>query len=314
MSIGSINLDLQMRSDEPPGAETIRAYAFSQLSGGKGANRAYLARVLGHEATLIGMVGSDHFGKEVLAPLSGIGVDVAGVGVAQGVATAVSIIVVPPDGKKHIVFAPNANEVWDQDAIELAVRALTSVPRTALVAMDCEIGPDACSALLDAAVERGMRIVLDAAPPARALDEAVRRFWPMVYAFTPNEEEATALTGIGIDTESDAVRAARCLHDNGIALACVKRRDGGCIAVSDEGAISVLAGKVDVVDSTGAGDAFTGALAVTLAEQRPLDDALRFATAAANLAVTRWGSQQAYGRRDEIDSWSAKLTVERIDG
>ncbi|MEM5385120.1 PfkB family carbohydrate kinase [Paraburkholderia phymatum] len=77
--------------------------------------------------------------------------------------------------------------------------------------------------------------------------------------------------------------------------------------------IAVNVGEVDVVDSTGAGDAFTGALAAALAEQRPLDAALRFATAAANLAVTRWGSQPAYGRRDEIEAWSAKLTTERIE-
>ncbi|SEJ79199.1 ribokinase [Paraburkholderia diazotrophica] len=314
VSIGSINLDLQMRIDEPPGAETVRAHNFSRLSGGKAANRAYLARLLEHQATLIGMVGSDDFGNEVLAPLSGIGVDVNGVGVAQGVATAVAIIVVPPDGKKRIVFASNANEVWSESDIGLAIRALASAPRDAVVAMDCEIAAHACAALLDAAIERGARVVLDPAPPAHALDESVRRLWSGVYAFTPNEEEAAALTGIRIDSEEDVVRAARCLHDRGVALAVVKRSDGGCIAVSDDGVIAVRVGKVDVVDSTGAGDAFTGALAVALAEQRPLDAALRFATAAANLAVTRWGSQPAYGRRDEIEAWSAKLTTERIDG
>jgi ribokinase len=309
-SIGSINIDLQMRIDEPLDAETVRAHDFSRLPGGKAANRAYLARLLGHEAVLIGMVGSDDFGKEALAQPGGIGVDVYGVGVAQGAATAVSVVLVPSDGKKHIVLASNANEIWRPVDIDCAIDKMASLPADALVTMDGEIDANAFRALLVAAVKRDARIVVDPSPPTHLISDAIRR--PNIYALTPNEEEASALTGINIESEADAVRAARYLRDNGITLACIKRSDGGCVAASAGGVTAVRVGPVDVVDSTGAGDAFTGALAVALAEQRPLDAALRFATAAANLAVTRWGSQQAYGRRDEIDEWCARLSTETL--
>ncbi|CAD6561318.1 Ribokinase [Paraburkholderia sabiae] len=301
-----------MRIDEPLDAETVRAHDFSRLPGGKAANRAYLARLLGHEAVLIGMVGSDDFGKEALAQPGGIGVDVNGVGVAQGAATAVSVILVPSDGKKHIVLASNANEIWRLVDIDRAIDKMASLPADTLVTMDGEIDANAFRALLGAAMKRDARIVVDPSPPTHLVADAIRSLWPNVYALTPNEEEASALTGINIESEADAVRAARYLRDNGIALACIKRSDGGCVAASTEGVTAVRVGPVDVVDSTGAGDAFTGALAVALAEQRPLDAALRFATAAANLAVTRWGSQQAYGRRDEIDGWGARLSTETL--
>ncbi|MDR5763071.1 MULTISPECIES: PfkB family carbohydrate kinase [unclassified Caballeronia] len=152
--------------------------------------------------------------------------------------------------------------------------------------------------------------MLDLAPPQHAGDAAVRRCWPQVHACSPNEEEASALTGIDIGGKDDALSAARKLHESGFELACVKLGDGGCVAFSNEGPRSVSVGPINPVDTTGAGDAFSGALAVALAESRPRDDALRFATAAANLAVMRSGSQESYASRDETDRWAAALGIE----
>ncbi|CAL8481671.1 PfkB family carbohydrate kinase [Caballeronia sp. S22] len=158
-----------------------------------------------------------------------------------------------------------------------------------------------------------MRILFDPSPPRHALDEAIRGYWPALYTLTPNEEEASELTGATIESEGDAVRVARRLRESGIPLVCIKLSDGGCIAATNGGALLVRVPKVEPVDTTGAGDAFSGALTVALAEARPVEAALRFATAAANITVTRWGSQPALPTRDEIDSLASRLTVETID-
>jgi ribokinase len=313
ISVGSINADFQMRVGDTQGGETERAERFSRLSGGKAANRAFLARKLGHDAQLIGMVGDDDLAEQALSPLRRHGVNLVTVMRARGYSTAVSIIMVPKSGKKRIVLAPNANEGWQPEHIDTAVRAIEAAPLDTLVAMDCEIPAHVSAALIEAATNRQLRIVLDVASPAHAGDAAVRRFWPRINACAPNEEEASALTGIDIGGKDDALRAARELHESGFEMACVKLGDGGCVGFSDEGPRTISVGPIAPEDTTGAGDAFTGALAVALAEGRSRDDALRFATAAANLAVMRWGSQESYASRDEIDRWAASLKVEAAD-
>ncbi|WP_225031007.1 ribokinase [Paraburkholderia sp. XV] len=313
ISIGSINADFQMRTSDNEHSETSRAERFCRLSAGKAANRAYLARRLKHDARLIGMVGDDDLAEQALGSLREHGVDLSAVMRAPGCPTAVSIIMVPSGGKKRIVLAPNANECWRPEQIGAAIRALEAAPPDSLLTMDCEIAAHVSAALLDAAVKRRLRIVLDTAPPEYSGKDEIRRLWPHIVACSPNEEEAAALTGMRVGGRHDAMRAARKLHESGFELACVKLGDGGCAAFSNEGPRIVKVPAIKPEDTTGAGDAFTGALAVALGENLRFDDALRFATASANVAVTRWGSQESYGTREEIDSLAASLTVEVPD-
>lgn len=312
ISLGSINMDFQMRVDQPVGrVETQLASDFTRCGGGKAANTAWLAKRFGHESRLLGLVGDDRFADEVLAPLKNIGVDTGGVRRAANRSTAVSMIFVPPEGKKNIVLASNANDAWTGDDIEVAVQAIDAAPADALLVADCEIGVDACRAVLAAAQRRGLRIVLDAAPPDRALK--LRDLWPGITAFSPNDEEASVLTSIDIKTHQDALHAARVLRDHGIALVCIKRSDGGCVVDWADGTLAVKVAPVEVVDSTGAGDAFTGVLASALADGIDPAEAARLATAAANLAVTKWGSQPAYAERAEVERFAATLEIEWLD-
>ncbi|ABE37142.1 pfkB carbohydrate kinase family protein [Paraburkholderia xenovorans LB400] len=311
VSIGSINLDLQMRVDHPVGsAETQRAHDFSRLAGGKAANVAYLARRFGHDAQLLGMVGDDRFADEAVAPLRDLGIDVSRVRTAAGQPTAVSMIFVPDNGKKTIVLASNANDAWQRADIDAALEAIDAAPAHSVLAVDCEMSVDACAAVLAAAQRRALCVVLDPAPPQRAQSGALRALWRAVHALTPNEEEAAALTGIEIADQAGAVRAARALHREGFELVCVKRSDGGCIAVSRDGVLAVQVKPVEALDTTGAGDAFTGALAVSLVERRAFADAVRLATAAANLTVMAWGSQTALPDRARADAFAAGLQCE----
>ncbi|WP_118183939.1 PfkB family carbohydrate kinase [Paraburkholderia phosphatilytica] len=308
ISIGSINVDLQMRVDSRIGNQhMLTARDFMRLAGGKAANVAFVARRLGHDSRLIGMVGDDDFGDEALHPLRDMGVDVSGVRIAHGEPTAVSMIFVPPEGRKHIVLAHNANNVWPQPDLDAALRALGRAPRDSVVAIDCEIAQPACEALVEEAVRRNLRVVLDPTPPERAGTERMREQWPKLLAATPNPEEAQQLTGIDVHDEDSALAAARMLHEHGIGIACVKLGDGGCVVAHADGAFTISTQAIDAVDTTGAADAFCGALTVALAEHQPVGQAARFATAAANLTVKTFGSQPAYPARDDVERHARTL-------
>ncbi|MCC8391194.1 PfkB family carbohydrate kinase [Paraburkholderia sp. MMS20-SJTR3] len=311
VSLGSINLDLQMRIDQPLGQfETQSAHHFSRLAGGKAANIAYLARRFGHEAQLLGMVGDDDFAGEVLAPLRALGADVSRVGRAAGQSTAVSMIFVPESGRKTIVLAANANDAWQAADIDSAVAAIEAAPAGSVLALNCEISVDACMAALAAAQRRALRVVLDPAPPQRAGSGAIHSLWSAVHTLTPNVEEAAALTGIDVKDRESAARAGHALLKEGVERVCVKLGDGSCIAVSRDGVLSVQVKPLRAVDTTGAGDAFTGALAVSLAERQQLAAAIRFATAAANLTVMAWGAQTALPARAQVDEFAVGLRSE----
>ncbi|MBS7456825.1 PfkB family carbohydrate kinase [Coralloluteibacterium stylophorae] len=306
LSLGSINADFQVRVEAAlePG-QTLLASDFLRLSGGKAANRAFIARRLGVAAQLVGRVGDDDLAAQALDPLRTAGVDVDGVSVAVGSATAVSMIAVPPDGEKNIVLALNANDRWDDAAVRDLLDRIARAPRGSVLALDCEIPQEVVAQALDAAHEAGLRVVLDPSSATRVDTALLDR----VYAITANPGEAGVVTGIAVESDADAVRAARTLADAGVRLACVKRTDGGCVFVCGGRVHAVGSPGVETVDSTGAGDAFAGALAVALLEGREDAEAVVFAVAAAALAATAYGSQPSYPDRDRIGALLPRLDV-----
>ncbi|PTB21362.1 ribokinase [Trinickia symbiotica] len=308
ISIGSINADFQMRVDEPPGGkETLAGRELIRPSGGKAANVAYLARLLGIESRLIGMVGDDDLAAQALDPLRRAGVDVSRVRVATGHATSVAVILVPPDGKKRIVHVYNANDVWDEAALAALEDEIGAAPRSAVVAVDAEIATDAAALAIRTATRRGLRVVLDPSPTERTSVSPIADLLPELHAITPNNEEATVLTGIEIKDDESAARAADALHARGIALACVKLADGGCVAAFDDSTLFVAATPVAVVDTTGAGDGFTGALSIAVARGAPPEEAVLYAAAVSHWSVTRYGSQAAYPGPDELQPMIERL-------
>lgn len=306
LSLGSINADFQVRTARPLQAgETLLGTNFTRLGGGKAANVAFLARRLGHPATLLGRVGNDEFSEQALAPLRRAGLDLAGVTVASGTATAVSMIAVPPDGKKSIVLAANANDAWDEPAANTVLATIGAAPSGSILAADFEVAPDVAARAVHAAHDRGLRVVLDPAPSNRADRETLA----LCDALTPDAREAGELAGTDTGTTEGAARAAMTLAGLGVPLVCIKLGDGGCVLAHAGRLVHIPAVPVDVVDSTGAGDAFTGALAVALLEGLPAQQAARFATAAAHLAVTGWGSQESYPTRAQLDAFLPRFAA-----
>lgn len=306
LSLGSINADFQLRVPRPLRAgETLLGSDFVRLGGGKAANRAFLAHRLGLRAWLLGRVGDDELRTQALAPLARAGLALDHVGTAPGIPTAVSVIAVPPDGKKSILLAANANDAWDETAIHDALAVVAAAPPGSVLAADCEIMPGVTARVAAAARAAGLRVLLDPAPPDRA-DQALLAGCD---ALSPDAREAAALTGIATETVDGAAAAAVALAGKGIALACVKLGDGGCVGAFAGRVVHVPPTPVKVVDSTGAGDAFTGALGVALLEGRSPEQAILFATAASHCAVTAYGSQEAYPTRAAIEALIPRLAA-----
>ena len=206
LSLGSINADFQVRVDDAAWeAETVAAHDLHRFSGGKASNVALLARRLGCDACLLGRVGEDELAEQALAPLRAEGVDLRGVRTGRGDGTAVSMIVVPPKGKKRIVLAGEANLRFDEADIGAIEQHIAAAPEGSLLVVDYEITPHAASRAIAAARRRGLRVVVDPSFPDQVPHEDLAK----VHALTPNAEEALTLAGIAAPADDlDALQRA----------------------------------------------------------------------------------------------------------
>lgn len=305
ISLGSINADFQVRVDCPPdlSGRVVIAEDFVRLSGGKAANVAFLAHRLGVATQLIGHVGDDDLKEQALRSLREINLDLQYVQAITGQSTAVSMIAVPPDGKKGILLAANANYQWSEEEAAMVSQIIANAPSGSVLVVDYEISAFVVNQAILTAHKHNIPVILD---PSLVKD-VDRGLFSQINYIVPDAEETQQLTGIVIDAVKSAVEAGGNLVQQGVENAVVKLQDGGCVLVNSEKIIHVPPIPVDVVDATGAGDAFAGGLAVALVEKQSLVDAICFATAAAHAAVTRYGSQPAYPTRSQINSLFEKI-------
>ena len=310
LSLGSINADFQVRVDQPLGrTTTLLAHDYIRLSGGKAANVAYLADLLGVPAAVMARVGDDVLREQALGSLQDTDVDISRVRTVPDGATAFSVIMVPPDGEKNIVLASNANDAWQPDERDEVRQTIQDAPDGSVLVVDYEIPPFVVEVAIRAAHERGLPVILDPSPPDR-VDHDLLRY---VDYIVPDIAETEGLTGIAANSVEEATRAARQLVNKGVKTAIVKLGEGGCVVATNETVMHVPTVSVDVVDTTGAGDAFAGALAVAVVEQRPGREAVRFATAAATASTTGYGSQPTYPSRERIQPLYEQIDVRTIN-
>jgi ribokinase len=293
--VGSINLDLVARVAKlPRPGETVLGSEFKQVPGGKGANQAVAAALLGAGVTMIGRVGDDAFGELLIAALAKRGVRNELVLPTPGATSGLALIGVEDSGQNAITVIGGANHRLSPD--DVRQREATIAAADALL-VQLEVPLETVAAALDVARRNRVLTILDPAPAVELPSELYG-----VDLISPNQSEAEALTGIAVRSASDAARAAAALHQHGVRQVVVKLGEQGALAseAGDE-AIHVPALSVAVVDTTAAGDAFTAALAVALVERRSLADATRFACAAGSLATTRLGAQDAMPTREEVE-------------
>ena len=295
---GSLNADLVQRVERfPRPGETVTGSDLSIIPGGKGANQACAAALLGGSVKMIGQVGNDPFGRILIESLARANVDTSGVQVSA-TATGTAAILVLPTGENLIVISPGANGTLTPDAVAGRLYAIES---GSILLTQLEVPLATTDLCLRVARERGAITILDPAPAQGLASELLAS----VDLLTPNQTEAAFLLGSNIEIESyeEAEQAARELLERGPSAVILKLGSLGVVVATRSAVYRVPGFAVKAVDSTAAGDTFNGALAVALAENRALEEAVKFANAAGAISVTRHGAQSSIPRRAEVDDF-----------
>ncbi|ANZ18891.1 PfkB domain-containing protein [Streptomyces noursei ATCC 11455] len=290
--VGSANADLTVRVARRPGAgETVLGTDLMESAGGKGANQAAAAARLGGRTALLARVGGDAYGELLLAAQRSAGTDVAPVIVDEHARTGTAMIIVDPDGDNSIVVSPGANAALTPDDVAAAKGVIAA---SAVVSLQLEIPLETVRAAAAAAEEAGTRVVLNPSPAPEDLD---RELLAVADPLVVNEHEARALSGRADGSPADWAAA---LRERGARSVVVTLGGDGALVLDDSGTTAVPGVRVEAVDTTGAGDAFTGALATRLAGGATLPEAARFAVRVGAAAVTKPGAQPSYPTAEEL--------------
>ncbi|MEW6357880.1 MAG: ribokinase [Planctomycetota bacterium] len=314
--VGSLNMDLVVRAERMPGpGQTLIGRGFQTVPGGKGANQAVAAARLGAKTYMIGRVGGDAFGKTLVENLKQSGVTTDFLKTDKSEPNGIAIIIVDDNGENSIVVAPGANAKVTPRDVRGARAAWNEASH---VVLQLEIPLDAVECALDTAREKGVMSILDAGPAMKVPMDLLRK----ADVLSPNESETEALIGRKVTDLDSARDAAKRFLDEGIRTVVLKLGDEGCLVAGANVIASaacrgakqshdacnmthIPAYKVKAVDTTAAGDAFTAALAVSLAEGKTLLDAARYATAVGALAVTAFGAQPSMPTREKVERFIA---------
>jgi ribokinase len=287
ISFGSLNMDLvAVGGPIPQPGETVTAQQLRRVPGGKGANQAVGAARQGAPTLMVGRVGSDAFGDDLLAALAREQVDISAV-MRDADSSGVALIMVNPAGENAISVIAGANGNVDlSDVLRLQER----LQEPAIVLLQLEVPLAAVTAAAAAARRAGATVILDPAPAQPLPDELVR----LISILTPNQHEAATLVGFTLDSDAAIVAAAAELQRRGAAQVVIKLGGRGAYALDQDGRGRwIAAHPVTVVDTVAAGDAFNAGLAAGLAAGQSFTAALQRAAAAGALAVTRAGAQDA---------------------
>ncbi|MDP6372225.1 MAG: ribokinase [Vicinamibacterales bacterium] len=299
--VGSANVDLTTFVDTfPRPGETVFADRFDLGFGGKGANQAVAARLCGAEVEMVARVGDDLFGPATLEHLDSLGVGVTHVRSVANVSSGVAPIFVDPSGQNRILVVPGANGHLLPDDVNLAEPLIR---RADVLVLQLEVPLETVYHAVGVARAHGVRCILNPAP-GQPLD--LSKVSAVDY-FIPNETEAEAIAGRSVKTVADAEDCARGFVAEGFRTVVVTLGEQGAVMANAEAATRVSPFPVVAKDTTGAGDAFIGSLAVFLAEGAPEAEALARASLYAALSTTEIGTQKAFASRQTFEAeWTRR--------
>ncbi|WP_337063997.1 ribokinase [Raoultella ornithinolytica] len=295
--LGSINADhiLNLESFPTPG-ETVTGHHYQVAFGGKGANQAVAAGRSGADIAFIACTGDDDIGERVRRQLERDRIDVAPVRAVNAQSTGVALIFVNAEGENVIGIHAGANAALSVEQVE-AEKARIAGAQALLMQLESPL--ESVLAAAKIAHQHQTTVVLNPAPARDLPDELLS----LIDIITPNETEAEKLTGIRVENDDDAAKAARVLYEKGIGIVMITLGSRGVWVSHDGQGRRVPGFKVQAVDTIAAGDTFNGAFVTALLEGTALDEAIRFAHAAAAIAVTRKGAQPSVPWREEIDEF-----------
>jgi len=305
--VGSSNMDLVVKSPRIPSkGETILGGDFIMTPGGKGANQAVAAAKLEAEVYFVAKLGDDIFGRQSLDNFQKEGIHTDYVEQTQEAPSGVALITVDDAGDNVIVVAPGANLKLSPEDVKKAQSVIAS---SGAVAAQLEVPLETVEFAAKLANDAGVPFILDPAPAQKLSDE----FLGMVDVLTPNETEAEILTGIKVTDENSARLAAKDLLQHGVKAVILTMGAKGYLLATKDGAEFVPSVKVDAVDATAAGDAFTGSLAVGLAHGKKLGDAALFANHVAALSVMKMGAQSSMPDAGQVENFIKQKSAQGVN-
>jgi ribokinase len=276
----------------PSPGETLHSTKFQKNPGGKGANQAVAAAILGGTVAMIGRVGSDDHGQVLVKNLQDAGVDISGI--QESGTTGMAFINVSNDGENNIVLVPGANHQVTRDDIDQCIHL---VRESDIIIMQLEIPLAVVAYVLDLAYEYGKEVILNPAPAQTLPKEMLAK----VHTLIPNETELHQITGMPVTSMEEIAAAACWLQSCGVARIIVTLGDKGSLLVNEKGEVHIPAEKVTPVDTTAAGDSYIAAFATGLTKGMSDVEAAGFATKVAAVVVTREGAQPSLPTLEEVE-------------
>lgn len=291
--IGSANTDMVVKSKKLPlPGETILGGTFFMNAGGKGANQAVAAARLGGNVTLVAKVGNDIFGTQTISGLKNEHIITDYVFIDETTPSGTALIMVNEEGENCIVVAPGANGQLLPPDIE----QVTNMSDAEIILMQLEIPIETIEAVAKIAKANKQKLIINPAPAQKLTDELLDG----LFLITPNETEATLLTGIKVEDEATAAQAAAVFLNKGVQNVIITLGKQGAYFKNADSTLKIAAPVVMAMDTTAAGDTFSGALTVALTEKKDWASAIKFAVEAASISVTRMGAQASVPYRKEM--------------
>lgn len=299
--VGSLNMDLVTRAPRLPRAgETLAGQSFVTVPGGKGANQAVAAARLGTSVAMVGCVGDDAYGEQLRTALLAEGIDCQAVTPVSGESTGVALIVVDDSSQNAIVIVAGGNGHVTASVVDSFDALLSGAE---VIICQLEVPLDTVGHVLKRGHELGKTVILNPAPASGPLPA---EWFAWIDYLIPNESEATALTGLPVDSTASADAAASALLKAGVSKVIVTLGEQGALFASASRSEHFPAPKVQPVDTTAAGDTFVGGFAAALADGKSESDAIRFGQVAAALSVTRSGAQPSIPTFAEVQASAAQ--------
>lgn len=294
--IGSLNMDLVVNVDAmPKPGQTIIGSNFKEVPGGKGANQAVAMARLNGNVSMIGKVGEDGFGQTLINSLKNDKVDTTYIQITKG-STGVALITVDKNAQNSIVVSPGANFEVKEEDIDNNIKAIEN---SDIVVLQLETPLNTIKYALNKAKELNKYTILNPAPAVKLDDEIIKN----VDLLTPNETELEIISGVSIETEEDIQKAAQIMIEKGVKELIVTLGSKGSLYINKEKSMFKKAYKVEAVDTTAAGDSYTGALAVALSQDKGIEDAMDFASKVGALSVLKEGAQSSLPTLEDVKNF-----------